>query len=830
MPVDNSRDRKNPFKDPSKEFLSKDPSSAFLKTPDPKKLFVTPGEKFLAGELPPAPLPEGKDSRKVAKIVAGLAAAFIVYRTLMHTSLGDSKPENMQKELDDKWSLNRADWIRIATSAIFSAYALGSKEGLADAALESLAAGYADQLGEYIHSTSSKALVEGVNSQLVSGWGDTVAWQRGKEGYGLDGPQMRSFLTRLITSRASDEVLSNKQIVSEKDKRGVTDMLLRRADLIGESEGWASIQTGKAMSWLFMEKTGELTGKPMKRWITAEDELVCPICAPLHGVTIPIGDRFESKGHKFFSPGVHPNCRCELELIEDMPKTITKADEYDRDWRGRFAETDTRRARPMAIQNLSGVFREKAYESLDEVLQSVTPVAGALALDFATQFEPQTTRAEPVQSPSPTPEKPSSVPILTPRVPVLTPKFPSRVPDLTGGGGGGGGGGMRGVPVLTPPPSTKVPEPEQEAKEKPKVPILIPNLVPNLVPNLTGKVPNLEPKLEPELEGDTKPGPKPGPGPTGPPPPPPLPKTQMWAAISQNAWGMSAGTHELDSDAHLLDSFDAENSQGAETALQNWKDEYMSNIAMANQATAEMQLHANEILKTEQEKLSALDRIFDDYHISEETRYNYAIRYADTFGHVSNNSQMLEAVHSNLEMGRDPIQAIINYIDYNDQDDRIFRDKKIEYSNYISQISYQSTTDYDLHDDLMDDIKMYNTENPNRTVSGNNLDLLSELGQYDDIISMSRNAISDNIAYQKPVMPPVRIVELKDGYKLGKNMNLTGTYYITDPITFMFNNFYSAPGTFTEVFSRGINQELHKELKVEVYRAYPWDFRPPEFD
>lgn len=44
-------------------------------------------------------------------------------------------------------------------------------------------------------------------------------------------------------------------------------------------------------------------------WLTAEDELVCPICGPLNGKIVQIGQEF-APGIR--SPSAHPNCRCAI--------------------------------------------------------------------------------------------------------------------------------------------------------------------------------------------------------------------------------------------------------------------------------------------------------------------------------------------------------------------------------------------------------------------------------------------------------------------------------------------------------------------------------------
>jgi len=46
-----------------------------------------------------------------------------------------------------------------------------------------------------------------------------------------------------------------------------------------------------------------------KRWQTAADDLVCPICGPLQGVTRTLGKAFPGG---IENPPAHPNCRCWL--------------------------------------------------------------------------------------------------------------------------------------------------------------------------------------------------------------------------------------------------------------------------------------------------------------------------------------------------------------------------------------------------------------------------------------------------------------------------------------------------------------------------------------
>ena len=47
--------------------------------------------------------------------------------------------------------------------------------------------------------------------------------------------------------------------------------------------------------------------KVVKTWWTNNDALVCPICGPLHGVSVLVRDYFPGD---FEGPPAHPNCRC----------------------------------------------------------------------------------------------------------------------------------------------------------------------------------------------------------------------------------------------------------------------------------------------------------------------------------------------------------------------------------------------------------------------------------------------------------------------------------------------------------------------------------------
>jgi len=86
----------------------------------------------------------------------------------------------------------------------------------------------------------------------------------------------------------------------------------QRAELIGVTEVTRAYSEGKKVAWA---ESGVVQGY---EWMTANDELVCPICAPLSGQKVKAGRTFPGG---FTGPPAHPRCRCDLGEImigEDM--------------------------------------------------------------------------------------------------------------------------------------------------------------------------------------------------------------------------------------------------------------------------------------------------------------------------------------------------------------------------------------------------------------------------------------------------------------------------------------------------------------------------------
>ena len=63
-----------------------------------------------------------------------------------------------------------------------------------------------------------------------------------------------------------------------------------------------------------------------RRWNTGVDELVCPICGPLHNVIVGLDETFPGG---FRVPPAHPNCRCWITpVVEGVEELETGLEQY----------------------------------------------------------------------------------------------------------------------------------------------------------------------------------------------------------------------------------------------------------------------------------------------------------------------------------------------------------------------------------------------------------------------------------------------------------------------------------------------------------------------
>ncbi len=79
-----------------------------------------------------------------------------------------------------------------------------------------------------------------------------------------------------------------------------------RADMIATTEVTRAYAEGNTATW---KASGVVTAR---RWMTAEDELVCPICGDLDGEEAGFDEQF---GNEYDGPPAHPRCRCYIQPV-----------------------------------------------------------------------------------------------------------------------------------------------------------------------------------------------------------------------------------------------------------------------------------------------------------------------------------------------------------------------------------------------------------------------------------------------------------------------------------------------------------------------------------
>ena len=88
-----------------------------------------------------------------------------------------------------------------------------------------------------------------------------------------------------------------------------------RADVIARTETMRASNEGQREAWDQAVEDGLLTGDEKQEWIVTPDDRLCPICEPLDGEQVTLGEKFNVNGEDLDGPPAHPNCRCTLGIV-----------------------------------------------------------------------------------------------------------------------------------------------------------------------------------------------------------------------------------------------------------------------------------------------------------------------------------------------------------------------------------------------------------------------------------------------------------------------------------------------------------------------------------
>ena len=115
-----------------------------------------------------------------------------------------------------------------------------------------------------------------------------------------------------LTQRQADAVFTRWLLKGDAAAEKYAARLLRhRANTIARTETIRASVDGQLAIWREAQRQGLLPPNARKRWITTPDDRLCPRCAPLHGVEVPLASSFPGG---VMGPPLHPNCRCSVSL------------------------------------------------------------------------------------------------------------------------------------------------------------------------------------------------------------------------------------------------------------------------------------------------------------------------------------------------------------------------------------------------------------------------------------------------------------------------------------------------------------------------------------
>lgn len=164
-----------------------------------------------------------------------------------------------------------------------------------------------------ISGGSEKAIKSIISEMIASGGSARRAARQIRDVIGLTVPQQKA----LANQRAAMEAAGATKDVIERTlaARG-NKMLDERAFSIARNEAFTATSQGRQMYWNQLVTRGVLDPTTLRKWITAEDERVCPICRPMHNQVRKLNESFtKGTGGTTLTTPAHVTCRCSVILI-----------------------------------------------------------------------------------------------------------------------------------------------------------------------------------------------------------------------------------------------------------------------------------------------------------------------------------------------------------------------------------------------------------------------------------------------------------------------------------------------------------------------------------
>ena len=308
----------------------------------------------------------------------------------------------VREMLDAAWGLYGAGWTELVAPAMAGEYLLALNQierGMVDReVITLLARQHAQKMGRYFHNTSSDALLQGFNTYVNRQVAPRAAFSRVLNAFGLTPRQMNGLTSLAVTA----PVQSSRPMDPEaRIKNYIGRAFEQRLRTFARQEQHNLEEESKQIAWLWGQDHGAISKFAEKMWLTERDERVCPVCGPMHRQKVKITERFITEnGDKIWSPGVHPNCRCRVRLLDPL-KPISKAwdaediREHPRGQGGRFTRKYETREK-----DTTPIIQSEVIETVRDEVLSVAPPTSSLSVApprFAERVAPPSEK--PVEAP-----------------------------------------------------------------------------------------------------------------------------------------------------------------------------------------------------------------------------------------------------------------------------------------------------------------------------------------------------------------------------------------------------------------------------------------------
>lgn len=233
-----------------------------------------------------------------------LEAGFLVYRQLMADELrkAPNKDPRVLKEMHNRL---RDYWGVIFTDNIQDGFKIKASE-LDDDFVKVAAGKYSGTLSTQLNRVSDNAFNQAYRAGLNKGWERAEAWDKAANAWGLDPARMRRWIVG--APGPTDNLYDTRMHTGGEGT--LTTLIEDRARNMGEHESRTVVNLGQQAWWTKAKEDGIIAQDAQKVFVTARDELVCNVCGPLDGITVPLNKTFSG----FYMPPLHINCRCEVEL------------------------------------------------------------------------------------------------------------------------------------------------------------------------------------------------------------------------------------------------------------------------------------------------------------------------------------------------------------------------------------------------------------------------------------------------------------------------------------------------------------------------------------